>query len=177
MGGTIRYHQFIAFSFTAIIGTLLHFLSDWTGQQPLVGAVSAVNESVWEHMKLLYVPMLIVALVQRLLLGGQHRCFWCMKLAGIVTGLALIPMLYYTYTGALGLRFSWVDISIYYLAAAAAYLMEGYLRRSEHRRNCPFEVPAIVMIIAIGFVFLVLTFYPPRIPLFQDPVTQLYGLP
>ena len=38
--------------FTVIIGTMLHFTFELSGNQPVVGVFSAVNESVWEHLKL-----------------------------------------------------------------------------------------------------------------------------
>ena len=175
MEQTIRRGQLAAFLFTALSGTLLHFLYDWTGQFPLAGIVSAVNESVWEHMKLLYFPMLLAALAQRPFLAPQRSNFWCVKLLGILTGLALIPALYYTYTGALGVHLTWVDISIFYIAAAAADLLETHLLLPERRRHCP-SVLAAVLIAVIAFAFLFFTFFPPELPLFQDPVTLTYGI-
>ena len=50
------------FLFTAAAGTLLHFAYGWSGENPVVGAFSAVSESTWEHMKLLFVPLLLTAL-------------------------------------------------------------------------------------------------------------------
>ncbi len=45
--------------FTSILGTLSHFLYGWSGSRVLVGLFAPVNESVWEHMKLLFFPMLL----------------------------------------------------------------------------------------------------------------------
>ena len=39
----------------SLLGTLLHFTYRWSGRNPLI---APVNESVWEHMKLLFFPML-----------------------------------------------------------------------------------------------------------------------
>ena len=47
-------------------------------------------------MKLLFWPLFLFALVQRLFFKDQEN-FWCVKLAGILLGLALIPVLFYTY--------------------------------------------------------------------------------
>ena len=44
----------------SILGTLLHFAYDWSGQNTLVGLFTPVNESTWEHMKLIFFPTLIV---------------------------------------------------------------------------------------------------------------------
>ena len=41
----------------SILGTLLHFTYRWSGRNPLIGLIAPVNESVWEHMKLLFFPM------------------------------------------------------------------------------------------------------------------------
>ena len=175
MEQTIRRTQLFAFLFTALAGTLLHFAFDWSGQFPVIGIISSVNESVWEHMKLLYYPMLMAALVQRSIFGRHRSQFWCVKLAGIITGLLLIPGLYYTYTGALGVHFTWADISIYYLSAAAAYLLETHLLLPEKRRACP-AVSAAALVVLLAFAFLLFTFYPPELPIFRDPVTLTYGI-
>ena len=47
---------------TLIFGNLLHFVYDWSGQNSVVAAFAAVNESTWEHMKLLFFPMLALVL-------------------------------------------------------------------------------------------------------------------
>lgn len=177
MEQTVRRTQLFGFLFTALAGTLLHFLFDWSGRLPPVGVISAVNESVWEHMKLLYFPMLIAALAQRPVLSAQRHNFWCVKLLGITVGLVLIPALYYTYTGALGIHLTWVDIAIFYIAAAAAYLLETRLLLPEHRQGCPSSLAAALLIAAIAFAFLLFTFFPPQLPIFRDPVTSTYGIP
>ena len=49
--------------FTLLFGNLLHFVYDWTGQAGWAAYLSAVNESTWEHMKLLAVPWLVWTVV------------------------------------------------------------------------------------------------------------------
>ena len=98
---SVPYWQVGGFLFAGIAGTLLHFLFDWTGGSAVAALFSAVNESVWEHMKLLYYPMVIFAAVEYFAWGNGMESFWCMKLLGLLLGLSLIPVLYYTYTGLL----------------------------------------------------------------------------
>ena len=93
MKKSIGFWQMTGFIFTAILGTILHFLFDWTGGSPLVGLISAVNESIWEHMKLLFYPMVAFACVEYQFWGREKPSFWCVKLVGILAGLALIPVL------------------------------------------------------------------------------------
>lgn len=165
--------QLAGFLFTSVAGTLLHFLFDWSGGNVLAALVSAVNESIWEHMKLLFFPMVTFAIIEYFNIGGQLDHFWCAKLAGILVGLALIPVLYYTYTGILGVSADWLNIAIFYVAVAAAFWTETQLLEMG---SCHIQQGFCVGTIAlIGLAFIVLTFLTPRIPFFQDPVTGSYG--
>lgn len=56
MGKRLFYWELAGALFTAALGTLLHFVYDWSGGWGAAAAFSAVNESTWEHMKLLFSP-------------------------------------------------------------------------------------------------------------------------
>ena len=157
--------QVAGFVFTSVTGTLLHFLFDLAGG-------NLVNESIWEHMKLIFFPMALFGAVEYRFAGKQTEGFWCVKLRGILLALVIIPVLYYTYTGALGVSADWFNIAIFFIAAGAAYRWET----GAVDRPCRMSSGAAVgLIILIGILFGVFTFWPPRIPLFRDPVTGSYG--
>ena len=99
MKKSIPCWQMVGFIVTAVLGTLLHFLFDWAGQNILAAVFSAVNESIWEHRKLLFYPMFLFAMLEYHFWGKKYKNFWCIKLMGMLFGLALIPVIYYTYTG------------------------------------------------------------------------------
>ena len=166
--------QYAGFVFTSAAGTLLHFLYDWTDGSLLAAPFSAVNESTWEHMKLMYFPMLIFALIQSRFFR-ERRDYWCIKLAGILTGLALIPVLFYTLGGILGSTPDWVNIAIFFVSAAVAFITETRLFKKDSL-NCGVPLTAFAVILLIGVLFVVLTFATPQIPLFQDPISGRYGV-
>ena len=114
MRNRLLYCQIAGFVFTSIAGTLLHFLYNWSNQSTFMAPFSAVNESIWEHMKLLFVPMFVFALIERQFIGAQYKNFWCVKLIGILFGIIMIPVLYYTYTGISGVSKDWVNIIIFF---------------------------------------------------------------
>ena len=124
------FWQPLGFGISTLAGTLLHFLYDWTGESALVAPFSGVNESTWEHMKLLYWPLFLFAMVQRLFFR-EEKNFWCVKLAGMLVGLVLIPVLFYTYNGIFGQSADWINIAIFYIAAAAAFLLEWQFFRKD----------------------------------------------
>ena len=166
--------QFAGFSLTALFGTLLHFLYDWTCGNIVAALFSGVNESTWEHMKLLFFPLFLFALVQSRFFKDS-RSFWCVKLIGTLTALTLIPVLFYTYNGMFGKSPDWINITIFFISAAIAFLFEGHLLK---REGIPCQYPALAFLILclIGVLFVIFTFSPPKIPLFQDPLTGVYGI-
>ena len=166
MKKSISLWQMIGFIFVGILGTLLHFLYDWTGQNPVVGAFSAVNESIWEHMKLLFFPMLVFATWEYFRIGKEYPGFWWVKLLGAVVGLILIPTIYYTYTGALGVEADWFNIAIFFIAAAAVFWLEAKLLKKGIPR-WPLSGLAVGGIAVLTVIFVMLTYAPPNIPIFQ----------
>ena len=174
MKKSIPVWQMWGFIFTGILGTMLHFLFDLSGENAVVGLFSAVNESIWEHIKLLFYPMVLFAILQYRLWCREVKFFWCIKLVGILVGTAIIPVLYYTYTGILGVSADWFNITIFFIAAGVACWLETKLFQKENLIKCKGKF-AVLILMLMAVVFSVLTFWPPRIPLFQDPITGTYG--
>ena len=166
--------QAVGFAAVTFVGTILHFLYDWTGGSILVSPFSGVNESTWEHMKLLFWPMFLFALVQRLFFKDQEN-YWCVKLTQILLGLVLIPVLFYTYNGMFGKSPDWLNITIFYISALLVFLFE-WLAFKINRLQCKYPRLAFAAICLIGVLFVVFTFATPQIPLFQDPLTGTYGI-
>jgi len=166
--------QFSGFALSSLGGTILHFLYDWTNKSLLIAAFSGVNESTWEHMKLLYFPLFIFALVQSRYFK-EYKNYWCIKLIGIVTGLITIPVLFYTYNGVFGKSPDWLNITIFFISAAITFLVETWLFRKDTLR-CKRPWLAFGIICLIGVLFVVFTFVTPKIPLFKDPLTETYGI-
>ena len=67
--------QVAGFIFTSILGTFLHFLFDLTGENLVAGMFSAVNESIWEHMKLIFYPMVLFAIIEWNYIGRKKFIF------------------------------------------------------------------------------------------------------
>ncbi len=170
----LSFWQFAGFVFTGVLGTLLHFLYDWT-DIAFVSLFSAVNESIWEHMKILFFPMLIFAVFESRYFAKEYKNFWCVKLIGVLIGITIIPVMYYIYTGALGVSADWFNIIIFYIAAAVAYIIETRLMKSD-KNFCKLPKVAIIVLCIVAIVFVIFTFAPPEIPLFEDPITNTYGL-
>ena len=175
MKRSIGLWQLMGFAITSLCGTLLHFLYDWTDNFVAIAPFSGVNESTWEHMKLLFWPMLVYAAVQSVFFR-ERQDFWCIKKKGILLGLTLIPLLFYTYNGVIGTSPDWINITIFFISAAAAYIYETRQFKNG-TKICKNPRRAIALLAAIAALFVIFTFLPPEIGLFRDPLTGSYGIP
>lgn len=174
MEKALKRWQIIGFVITVLAGSLLHFVYAWTGKSIFTATFSAVNESTWEHMKLLFFPMFIFALVEYKFFK-DYKNFWCVKLAGISVGLAFIPVVFYTYGGVFGQPPALVNIAIFIAAAATAYLLETRLL-ANNRCSCRSAWICFFAVCFIALLFVLFTFATPRIPLFEDPINGTFGV-
>lgn len=164
------------FLFTGALGVLLHFVYEWSGGSVPAACVSGVNESTWEHMKLLYVPVFQFSLAQISLLGRNYPNLPAVRALSALTGVILIPVLYYTYTGVLGRNVDWVNIAIFFLADLAAFALDFWLLRRGKLSAGWMQILGLAALWGLAFGFVWCTFRPPHLPLWRDPVTGAYGI-
>ena len=174
MKRSIGLWQLIGFAVTSLGGTLLHFLYEWLGKAVWVAPFSGVNESTWEHMKLLFWPMFIYAIVEGFFFFDCED-FWCAKLRGILLGLALIPIIFYTYNGVIGKSPDWLNIAIFFVSAAIAYIYETRLFKAD-KAACKYPKLALLSLCITALLFVVFTFVTPELGIFKDPLTATYGI-
>lgn len=169
----IRNYQIFSIIFTFILGTILHFTYDLSGQNPIVGLFSATNESTWEHLKLLYFPMLLTTIIGYFYFDKKVPNFICSKTIGIVTAMIFTVIFFYTYTGVLGKNIAIIDISSFFIATILGEFLAYILIINNFKCN---NKIAIAVLIVLFICFLLFTFLTPKIGLFKDPITNEYGI-
>ena len=174
MKKSIGLWQFFGYAVTALVGTLLHFSYDWLGGALWVAPFSGVNESTWEHMKLFFWPAFLFAVVQSFFFRDR-KDFLMIKLRGILSGLILIPVLFYTYNGVIGKSPDWINISIFFIASAIAFIYEYRLLRADEKSDASSKIPLVSLLI-IAATFVIFTFFTPTLGIFRDPIGNTYGI-
>lgn len=157
----------LGFIFVSVTGTLAHFLYDFSKQNVLVGLISPVNESVWEHMKLVFFPMLLYSLFIIPKLQNNYPCIKSSLFLGILIGTFLIPILFYTYTSILGYNKLAFDISVFFISVFIAFFTAYKLTLSCNGNQSSRVITLCVFILAIAFF--VFTYFPPQIEIFKEP--------
>ena len=192
---SLKIQMIAGFIFTSAAGFPLHFLYDWTGNRAaaafspvnewsggnsFVGLFSPVNESPWEHLKLIYFPILFFLIIQLIYLKQKRTAMpnliWSTSLSALLA-VGAVTAAYYTYSGIIGRNIMWIDISIFISAAALAYIF-NYRMIKSHPSGIPgSKLAGAALLLALCALLVVFTFFTPHIPWFEDPTTGLYGLP
>ena len=160
--------------FTIGCGNALHFLYEWTGKSAVAAVFSCVNESTWEHMKLLAVPWTVWTLLEAVFHHRGPRDAPA-RFGGLLAGLAVIPVLYYTYRGITGENVDLVNILIFQLSVLSAWGVTRLLRRRQRASGRAWQAVGLLLHLALWGLFVWWTWAPPRLPLFCDPLRGTFG--
>lgn len=169
----LKRYTIIGIIFVLITGTLAHFLYNWTENNPIVGLFTPINESIWEHMKLLFFPMLLYSFIMILKFQRKYSCIISALCFGILIGAILIPLFYYIYTAILGKNIFILDIGTFILSIIIAFWLSYKLTLSCRLESYTFLLCIMVCILLI--CFLVFTYYPPNITIFRNPTIAQTG--
>lgn len=157
------------FLFISVLGVLLHFTYEWSGDNPIVALFSAVNESTWEHLKLLFFPMLLLTIIELLFTEKRQlpSNYLFARTIGILSGMAFIVIAFYTLTGVFAKLPDAVNIALYFLGVFLALCIENKINRGNSQNHSAF---AAIILLTLTIAFFVFTKYPPSIGLFANPV-------
>ena len=173
---SVLVHELIGMVFIIILGSILHFTFEWSGNQPIVGVFSAVNESVWEHLKLAFWPALLFMLIEYALLRKAANNFAFAKTISVYVMVIIIPIVFYSYTAITGKSIFVIDISTFIVAVIigqiSSYKLLTYKKLPENLNRV-----SLIALILLGLAFVLFTFYPPQLTIFRDPITGKYGIP
>ena len=172
MNKKLKTVQIVVIILAIVFGTLLHFTYEWSGENRIVGLFSATNESVWEHLKLVFYPMLILAIVEYFVVKKEANNYIEAKSLGIFLAIAFIIVFYYTYTGIIGKTFFIIDILTFIISIILGEWVSYKLmiRKSESTTLSKILSSAIIFYFLISFILF--TYNPANINLFKDP-TQI----
>lgn len=163
---------FMELVFLLVFGTLIHFTYQFSGEAKAVGIFSAVNESTWEHLKLVFTPFFFLGIYR--LIVKRHDI---LSLAtGAIAGCGGVVVLFYTYTGIIGRNFLILDILTFVVGVCLGFYVDKKLTAQGYNCKDHSDLYGAAVFLIVFIVFVLFTFTPPHINLFLDPVTKTFGL-
>lgn len=168
---------------TILLGTFAHFTFKICKMNSFAGALTPVNESVWEHLKIIFFPMLITALIEYLLIWKYSdripfTKFCVSKCTSIFFAMIFTLFVFYLYSGITGSDSVIADIVIFVAAICLSYLLFYRLLCNDYAftEKKAVGITLIIATAAFGILLIIFTFFPPHIPLFKDPLSGGYGI-
>ena len=167
----IRYFKpffLFAVPFIFILGSILHFAYDFFNQNPIVGLIVPINESIWEHTKLLFFPTVLWYTLYYFFSGKKLRPNYTQWLTSctlsVIVGILSIPLIFYFYTEAFGIELLIVDILILLFSVALGQIT------AHHSYIYSFSIKqyiSISILIFIAILYIIFSLFPPSLPLFS----------
>lgn len=157
--------------FTSLVGTLSHFTYEWSNQNLLVGLITPVSESTWEHMKLLFFPMLFYFIFTWKYMKQDCPCISYAYPWGILAGTFAIPIFFYSYSGILGRNYTPIDIMIFYISVILAFTVVYRKTLSCQKKDIYLGKNSVLpwfLVLLLTACFFVFTIFPPALEIFKS---------
>ncbi len=161
------------------VGAVWHFMFEWLGDPVWLGWFFPVNESVWEHVKLMFWPAVLYFLIEGIFIFKKTNNFLLAKMSVLFFTPIMNIIVFYTYTGVTGYENFIIDsIVLFLITCVQQYISYKLLTREEIWRNKKWLriTLAIIGIVILGAFLVYATYYPPHIPLFMDNNFMDYGI-
>ncbi|MEI3509064.1 MAG: DUF6512 family protein [Bacilli bacterium] len=154
---------------------LTHFIYSWF-PNTLFSIFFPVNESIWEHMKMLFSAIIIFSVADFILLKVfeiEYRNFitsvFLSAVLSIIIFLAIYLPLYYFIGENMVLNLTVLFVSIVFSQAVSYFVLES-------KDYGLLNYVSLIGIIFSYIVFGILTYYPPTEDLFYDPIDEKFGI-
>ncbi len=166
---------FFSFLISVILGTLFHFAFDFFDGNTIVGAFTPVNESIWEHLKLVLVPSIIIGGLEYFAFGKEYKGYFGAKGFATLIGMLFVLVGYYTYSGIIGTNNFVADILLF-IGGVALTSFFTYIFLTKFNFGERESIIGILIITFLLIVFMFFTFNPPMLELFRDPFSEDFGI-
>lgn len=150
-----------------VVGSLFHFLYSLTGECFIVGLFVPINESIFEHTKMVVLPIFIWWSIFYLFRKKDLfvNTWFTSALIAMISAIIAIPMLFYFYSQAFGIESLVIDILILLVSLAIGQILGLHYYR--HGKGIEYHF-AIVLMIVIIILFAFFTINPPAFPIFNS---------
>lgn len=163
----------VAFVIIGILGSVWHFFYDWTGENYFVGLFAPVNESTWEHLKLLFWPVLLYFGIEHFFFSDKRHSNFLPALAlGIFSGMLAIVSSFYTYSGILGYTVDFINILTYFIGLAVLLTVKTLVTKNRIFTSKTAKIISAVLLLTFAVFSFIWSHNPPSLGIFTPPVNQ-----
>lgn len=135
-----------------------------------------VNESIWEHMKLLVTPVLIFSVLEYFIYKYKninYNNFILSYFISIMLGIILYLLIYLPINSLFGYNTIFAISLLFVIYIFIEYISYYIMNMNVNKYN---KILGIIGIICIYFIFFYFTYYTPDNKIFYDTANNGYGI-
>lgn len=160
-----------------LFGTLSHFIYNFSNESAIIGSFFPVNESVWEHLKLLLIPIISWWIVFYIVNKDKLRIdidkWFLGAVVALISAMLFQITVYYFYTQAFNIESLIIDILLFLLSIIVGQFTGLHIYK--YSKGIDYKISILILIIII-LIFIYFTFNAPHFPVFKDSNTRNYGI-
>ena len=168
MHKSFEQYELIGFFVVVVLGIAFHFVYDFSNNSTIIGIFTPINESVWEHLKLLFYPYLLYTIFEYYTTKNTYSQLIIYKFYCSLIGMITILIIHYTYSGILGKTYVLADITTFIISVGVAFCTSYYFISKDTENPQTKNFGIFLFLVMIG-IFTLFTFYQPDLPLFESP--------
>lgn len=153
--------KIIGFFVVGILGTLFHFAYDFFNRPLFLSFMLPIDESIFEHLKLIFFPTIIYMLIDLKINKENRREYFISYIYNIFIANIITIVFFYTYYGMLGKNIDFVNIAIYFIAILSIFINLSEITNIS-------KTKAIILGIIMLGSLIIFTYYKPNIPFFTE---------
>lgn len=158
-----------------ILSFLCHFLYSWF-PNIIFSIFFPVNESIWEHMKIIYTTFLLSGIIEYLIIKKKNikvnNFLFSYSITGII-GIIIYLIIYLPLEKIFG-HSLFLSIGLLFIIFIIMEIINYYILKKKNIQN-NFKT-GLIIIIFVYYLFGILTYKPLQMDIFKDPQSGLYGL-
>lgn len=159
----------IIFILSFLIHTLYHSLPIF-----ITSIIAPVNESIFEHLKMIFSAYMLYLLIQMLFLKKKQPNLTISLVITALLNILVFLIIYLPTTAILKKEILVITLIIYFISIfISSFLLLKIQSKKHSKKN---QTIAIIAIIIIYIVFTILTYYPLKTNIFLDTTTNSYGI-
>lgn len=171
----LKLDKIIAIIGIFVLSFLFHFIYEWI-PNTLTSIFFPVNESIWEHMKLIFTSVTIYGIIDYIILNKskiKYNNFFVSLFVSSITIIPIFLIMYLPLYYKIGPKM-YLNISIMFISIVISQIISYYILKT---KNCnKLNVISIIFIMLSYITFSYLTYNPIKCELFFDTMDEKYGI-
>ncbi len=171
----LRYLKLLGVVIAFLLCFLLHFLYD-LAPCFITSVIAPVNESIAEHMKILFGSILVSGVIQKIIVKVKHLPYKNVCISNVIAASLSIPIFLVIYMPIYNVIGEILPLTIFLMLIVIIISQIITILIIKITKDLHMENLAILLVIIIYMIFAVLTYDPPQQSIFMDPTTLNYGI-